>query len=324
MGKKLTSSELDMRIDSINREGLLFDICKPIVNQINSKVMVTIFCHATRKFSNYSLSKVLLWRKCHCLNCKKLKTSNQRSLPNSLWVKKFIGTGKFPLGTEFIRGFGSKWTVICPKCSLDDYAIFGKFPIEFVSTTNNLAAGRVPCRCSGKYRFSLEERVFQIEQMIREEKLDCSLTHITGSTIRDHVYLECKEHGEFRTTINNLVHSDRRCPECARRSSIYFYVIKVEDASPIALKIGVSCTPRRRIRDIRRSTLYDVSFIGVYSFTDKNIARSVESYLKRELDCGILCKREMPAGHSETTDLINLEFIQETITQYGGIEIDYY
>ena len=164
------------------------------------------------------------------------------------WIKSFIDSGSFPIGTKFWRSerlnhIGRKeyWFVLCPECG------------ETGTSLNcNLQRGRVPCSCG--------------------------------------------VHRQQECYINWILDSDNR----------------------VAIKFGIARDSKQRIKQQNSKCAYEVQQYQVYKFLDVASCKKAERECKKELECGILLKRDMPDGYSETTWVYNLSKIQDIYKRNGG------
>lgn len=58
---------------------------------------------------------------------------------------------------------------------------------------------------------------------------------------------------------------------------------------------------------------------SIWEFPSKKHCRDAENECKRELECGVLSKEDMPDGWTETTHVYNLGRIKDTYAKHGGV-----
>ncbi|AHK11172.1 hypothetical protein S14_60 [Shewanella sp. phage 1/4] len=112
-----------------------------------------------------------------CPECKRDKISMSMIKPDDFMAESFINTNMFIKGTTFTRntqrinssGYKSYWDMYCPICSNDEYTKGGLCSGVFTAASTCFKKGRHPCRCSTKFRWSKEQREYQINKICKEE-----------------------------------------------------------------------------------------------------------------------------------------------------------
>lgn len=101
------------------------------------------------------------------------------------------------------------------------------------------------------------------------------------------------------------------------------YINLISDCElPVALKFGISCDSKNRLKNQDKYSSYTFTQIGIWKFKDHYYSRAAETFLKNTLVCGVLSKQELLDGHTETTYTYNLETIIRTYEKFGGLRID--
>ena len=95
-------------------------------------------------------------------------------------------------------------------------------------------------------------------------------------------------------------------------------VVDVHDVV-VAIKFGIARDSKQRIRQQNSRSVYRLKQHSVYTFPSVAECKKAERECKEELDCGIVLKRDMPNGYTETTWLYNLEKIEEIYKRNGGL-----
>lgn len=177
-------------------------------------------------------------------------------------VESFKASGAFIEGTTFKRVYGQSrrfWNLTCPICSHDKYVKAGLCQGEFISACGSLQDGRHPCRCSPSYKWTQEQREFQIIQLIAQNNLPYKFVGWNvPSDVPDpesRVAVECDHHGVWYPSTNNFINNGGRCPTCTGGGGFKlnlpasFYVI---DAGAFT-GYGISNTLLRRLGTHRSS-----------------------------------------------------------------------
>lgn len=131
----------------------------------------------------------------------------------------------------------------------------------------------------------------------------------------------CNERG--RTRIGYLREGRRPCG-CNRTSPTEAYINLVSDNNtPIAVKIGVATNSANRLTALRSRNTLDINNLSVWVFPTPFDCKKAESDVKENLCLGgILSKADMPDGFTETTYIYNIEAVENTYKNYGGVRID--
>ncbi|MED6536177.1 hypothetical protein VWJ25_05915, partial [Escherichia coli O157] len=110
-------------------------------------------------------------------------------------------------------------------------------------------------------------------------------------------------------------------PLRAGYSQQYAYVNIISDNDlPIALKYGIEKQKGKRVKQQNKKSLFKVKLICVYSFPTVINCKEAEKECKRLFGNGILSKKEMPDGYTETTTITNLEKILSIYEKWGGVK----
>lgn len=188
---------------------------------------------------------------------------------------------------------------------------------QYQTQFGNLARGAVPCYCKGIRPRTPEWREADAKRLCVENGL--LFRKMTGHN----VVIFCPEHGEREVRISNLKHGYWGCPICAGRDQKFSYVNKVLDGHNIvAVKFGITSNPSPRLIWANHRNLLQMENISTWLFETSNRCKSAEKQCKKELECGILTKRELADGHTETTHIKNLDRIIEIYENHGGKRIN--
>jgi|TARA_A100001518_G_C1227290_1_gene80729 hypothetical protein len=181
-------------------------------------------------------------------------------------IELFFKSGSFKDGTIFSRsldkdkgGWYPYWNYKCPVCSKDEYVKAGVCSGIFKGSSTHLKNGKLSCRCAKSYRWSREQREYQILKQLDK----CGGKFISWATQdykNDSMFnWECSEGHLCNTSVDKFLGVGRRCPTCAtvnmnfgyyanRVDEVdYLYVYKIEELPYI--KIGRTFNPERRLKE---------------------------------------------------------------------------
>jgi hypothetical protein len=132
---------------------------------------------------------------------------------------------------------------------------------------------------------------------------------------------ECGETGE--SYCGNL---QKGCRPCAcnmhRQQECYINWLIDDHNNAVAIKFGIARDSKRRVKDQNRSSAYTLRQHGVYTFPDVTSCNKAERECKKELECGIVLKRDMPDGYSETTWAYNIGKVKDIYERNGGVLVE--
>lgn len=129
----------------------------------------------------------------------------------------------------------------------------------------------------------------------------------------------CKEEGEAQSS--DLQRGVRSCA-CSQNRQKECYINLVMDGNlEVALKFGIAKNSIRRAKEQNSQSVYNVVQHSIYEFPSVASCKKAERECKKELECGVVLKRDMPDGYSETTYPYNIEKIKRIYEKHGGIEL---
>lgn len=293
------------------------------------------------------------------------------------------------------RDGGNKFYILkCSKCS--KYSeLFGKG--YFKSLKGGLLRGIIPCGCSRKHHWSIEQYIILCSR--KAEELGYTFLGFEGvwKGRNTKIKMLCEKHGEWNTTsIHNLLHIMNGCKRCGIESSIefntksddlmiqsfqdsgafhpdtkfwrserknsegykkYWYMScpecgetgestsvglqrghipcgcsihrqqecyinwVIENEYPIAIKFGIANNSNIRIKQQSYKSTYTLKQHSIHIFPSVSDCKKAERDCRQELECGVVLKRDMRDGYTETTWVYNLEKIIEIYERNGGVLI---
>ena len=129
---------------------------------------------------------------------------------------------------------------------------------------------------------------------------------------------ECGEQGE--STSGSLQLGQRPCA-CNMHRQQEAYINWVVDGreNAVAIKFGIARDSKQRIKSQDRQSLYEVRQYQVYSFPSVADRKQAERECKKELETGVVLKRDMPDGWTETTWSYNIGKVVDIYKRNGGV-----
>ena len=130
----------------------------------------------------------------------------------------------------------------------------------------------------------------------------------------------CETSGE---SANSDLRIGKRPCMCGAHQQLEAYIhLVVDNGTTVAVKFGVTGNSNNRLRQQRsRTTSYNIEAYTLYRFLTKVDCRNAERECKRELECGVVLKRDFPDGYTETTWAYNIDKIIEIYERNGGVKI---
>ena len=129
---------------------------------------------------------------------------------------------------------------------------------------------------------------------------------------------ECGEQGESKSS--NLQLGQRPCA-CSKQRQKECYINWLIDNKnmAVAIKFGIANNSNRRVKQQDTKSLYEVRQYQVYSFPSVQACKQAERECKKELETGVVLKRDMPDGYSETTWAFNVGKVKDIYERNGGV-----
>ena len=127
---------------------------------------------------------------------------------------------------------------------------------------------------------------------------------------------DCGETGESQSS--GLQQGCRPCACNMHRQQECYINWVMDDDTTVAIKFGIARDSNQRIKQQNSASIYTITQHSVYTFPSVRECRSAERACKKELECSIVLKRDMPDGYTETTWVYNLDKIIEIYKRNGG------
>lgn len=137
-------------------------------------------------------------------------------------------------------------------------------------------------------------------------------------------YMDCPECGEVGESQRSNLQQGKRPCACShmRQQECYINWLIDDDNTTVAIKFGIANNSKRRIKRQNRHSVYTLKQHSVYEFPDVDSCKKAERECKQTLECGIVLKRDMSDGYTETTWVYNLDKIIEIYERNGGVKIE--
>ncbi|AFC21953.1 endonuclease [Cronobacter phage vB_CsaM_GAP32] len=185
-------------------------------------------------------------------------------------------------------------------------------------------------KASEKQRFPSEEVIEKVQLRCEELNYKCEPFEYISS-VKTKLHLTCDKGHSWNTTICRDFLNGSSCPICKGHSQTIAYINLINDGDiSIGLKYGIESTKGRRSKQQNYSTAFEIKRIKSFKFGSVDSCKNAESECKKifqeeNIRCckkkGILSKKELPDGYTETTYIKNIDKIIEIYKKHGGVEI---
>lgn len=302
------------------------------------EVTAELYCSLHGNFKINSVNRYLK-QPTKCPVCNQIEMNNLFTKDfETAHISDFMNTGNFLEGTvfkqsetKFYRVSNSSKNIpyieiTCPVCSNDEFVQAGLCSGVFYGRQYNLKHGNLPCRCSGKFKWTTAQRELQIKKIMTEE--DSPLVFVGWKdsagykTYKSRINLECKIHGVFDVAIDNFLQGYTRCPCCSGRGfnrniESYFYIVKWELDSLVFYKLGITNDVSKRIKtQNQRNKKLRNTVCKVLKFPNGITPLKLESFCKSKLNLRYVSQDVMPDGHTETFEPHMLQTVLELVEQF--------
>ncbi|AUR94194.1 hypothetical protein NVP1193O_063 [Vibrio phage 1.193.O._10N.286.52.C6] len=239
--------------------------------------------------------------------------SERNSKEDSTYIKQFT-KNRHLVGFEFWRsdfidaqGVRPYWNYTCPVCSSDEYVSMNLCSGIFKSHVSALKLGRRSCRCSGKYRYTREQREYQLSKILKIEDSTFIGWEDTYKNNKSKLIWKCGAGHLIKTPVTCFLDRGTRCKSCAK--SGYdptkigrLYLVVWYGFGKSYLKKGITNnTTLSRIRTQARSSKLDYQIIREV-VGDGHVIQKAEKYLNTVME-GYACPKEwFKDGYTETEE----------------------
>lgn len=179
----------------------------------------------------------------------------------------------------------------------------------------------IPCGCSNHVRWNATQ--FKILSTRQAKFLGYEFMGFDGrwKGANTKVKMLCKDHGLWDSCSIYKLMKGIGCPSCGnqRQQQSYINWIIDEHNNAVAIKFGIARDSKRRLKDQGRQSVYTIKQHAVYTFPSVQQCKQAERECKKELECGVVLKRDMPDGWTETTWSYNIGKVVDIYKRNGGV-----
>jgi len=139
-----------------------------------------------------------------------------------------------------------------------------------------------------------------------------------NGTVWEYTCVEC---GQIALSTTSCLLQGKRSCACSvhRQKECYINWLVDEHENAVAIKFGVANNSKRRVKQQDTKSAYEVRQYQVYSFPFVQQCKQAERECKKELETGVVLKRDMPDGWTETTWSYNIGKVKSIYERNGGV-----
>lgn len=259
-----------------------------------SATRLDLVCNGGHNWQTTSINS-LLKIGVRCPECAYAARAEGNRKSEEIIIRSFHDSGAFSAESTFWkssrktrRGTLSFWWYRCPICAEDEYTRGGLCTGEFESFAGDLQKGRIPCRCSGRFRWTVGQREYQIHKELKSRTTETFAgwkTSYKNSWSR--ISVLCSLHGEYESNVSQVVYNRCGCPNCAKSgyqylSNSHVYVLLCHSRSDSFTGYGISGDIKTRLTTHEHSLRergYIITSQELFSL-DGYLAFDIEKLLK--------------------------------------------
>jgi hypothetical protein len=134
-------------------------------------------------------------------------------------------------------------------------------------------------------------------------------------------FMSCPECGEIGESYSSDLQRGQRPCACSkqRQQECYINWLIDDHNMAVAIKFGIARDSKRRVKQQDSKSAYTLKQHSVYTFPSVEQCKKAERECKKELECGVVLKRDMPDGYSETTWAYNIGKVKDIYERNGGV-----
>jgi hypothetical protein len=267
----------------------------------------------------------------HCTSC-----NTKLSSPYDMIMKK----GYIPCRCEDSVTPFTKWTIalrieqINSICKIKEYKLIAsptenkvtsrvtlsctKCDTAWESSIGNFCNGGYGCPTCGRSKTEAGVRN-DLEYYINKYPTEgYSYEKSLYTTCTQHIEILCHKHGSFFQSPDNHFRGGRGCPSCTKggfnkMKGGWFYILQV---NPEVLKFGITNkTTEGRKKEIENRCGSQLTILYEKFFEDGNILYSIELYIKKNMNTGVVSKEVLPSGYTETCLLEDLTSVIDIVSK---------
>lgn len=229
------------------------------------------------------------------------------------------------LGYKFLGFFGEwnlQYTKLRMKCK-----IHGEWDTGTITSLINSDKGCPHCAMESLWKLKTRTNKEMTELFLatgafhpdtkfwRSDKL-------TSQGVSAYWFMSCPECGEEGESFVGNLHKGHRPCHCSTARQQEAYVNFIEDGGLlVGIKFGIANNSVVRASSQNRVCAFEVVNKFVYTFPETKACKAAEKECKQSLECGVILKRDMPDGYTETTYVYNLDKIIQIYKKHGGVEV---
>lgn len=260
----------------------------------------------------------------------------KKELPDEYHINNFkknksLENLSFKKNKELTNSVGSYvfWDVTCPICSNDEYAKNVSGSDVFHSSTSQLRAGYIPCRCSKSYQWRKEERLYTVKKICKSygytfiKFLSEKVTNTTKLNFR------CDKGHEDTTSVVGFINNGVKCKHCNESSANGFYPKRSEDLDTLYvvrsdfgwIKCGRTFNLSVRMRKLKTVSKSNIEILKCYTGRHKDVYK-LEQLIKHKIHSEGDNYFDKPVWHGSTEcyKKNTLPYIISTICNSDDIE----
>lgn len=144
---------------------------------------------------------------------------------------------------------------------------------------------------------------------------------VTSQGYKSYWWVSCPECGKDGESFSSSLQQGKRPCDCNmhRQQECYINWIVDEHENAVAIKFGIARDSKQRVKQQDRQSSYEIRQYQVYSFPSVASCKKAERECKKELECGVVLKRDMPDGWTETTWSYNIGKVIDIYKRNGGV-----
>ena len=137
-------------------------------------------------------------------------------------------------------------------------------------------------------------------------------------------FMSCPECGETGESFSGNLQLGCRACGCSQHRQQECYINWLIDGhnNAVAIKFGIANNSKQRVKQQDSKSAYTLKQHSVYVFPSVQQCKQAERECKKELETGVVLKRDMPDGYSETTWAYNIGRVKDIYERNGGVLVE--
>lgn len=220
---------------------------------------------------------------------------------------------------EDFHGATTKISLICDK--------HGQWETSSINNFRSKETGCPSCKIEGLAKNSMKSDEIMISSFFASGSfVEGTLFRRSGTAnARGHkVYWECfcpACNESYTSHFDELKKGRKQC-SCKGWKPSFLYINLLEDGDlPVALKFGITNNIERRNKEQSTFSQYTIRNLCLFEFENSIDCKEAEKHMKKSLSCGVVPRYLMEDGWTETTELLNFDFITNACEDFGGVRL---